>query len=144
MGSKAWVGHDCETDVDECDEMNPLHDCDPNADCVNLAGSFACECREHWVSCDESGSGRENPGCCDYHDCGEEPCQNGATCNEGNPGCQETDADGNIVIGDCYTCTCAYGWTGFDCEIDENECDGSEGGDYLTIKESCHDEAFCS
>ena len=45
---------------------------------------------------------------------------------------------------DCYTCTCAYGWTGFDCEIDEDECKNSEEDQYTTLRDVCHDEAFCT
>merc|ERR1719327_1803424 len=65
---------------------------------------------------------KENAGCYDYPDCSEEPCQHGGTCTEGPDGCEELSVDQEIVMVDCYTCTCAYGWTGFDCEIDEDEC----------------------
>ena len=48
-GAKAWIGHDCEIDVDECDAAAPQHDCDTNADCNNLDGAFSCHCRAHWT-----------------------------------------------------------------------------------------------
>ena len=32
------------TDVDEC--LAGVHDCDPNADCVNTPDSFKCICQE--------------------------------------------------------------------------------------------------
>ncbi|XP_014676539.1 PREDICTED: fibulin-5-like, partial [Priapulus caudatus] len=32
--------------VDECNAA--LHDCDPNATCLNTVGSFRCECNGRW------------------------------------------------------------------------------------------------
>ena len=46
-GAKNWVGHDCETDVDECDENAPLHDCDSHSDCANNDGGFSCKTWDH-------------------------------------------------------------------------------------------------
>jgi len=152
-GARAWVGHDCETNVDECDPSVPQHDCDPHSDCNDNPGGFTCSCHEHWQSTDTDGVDRlarmfgdelEGAGCYDYPDCSEEPCQHGGTCSEGPDGCEETNSDGDVVMVDCYSCTCAYGWTGFDCEIDENECTTSEEGAYNTLGETCHDEAFCT
>jgi len=153
-GSRAWVGHDCDEDVDECDENAPLHDCDTHATCSNQEGSFACFCNEHWQSTDPDGVNREgrafgrdnsNAGCYDWSDCGSSPCENGGTCSEGPDGCEENNAEtGGVDFVDCYTCACAYGYTGFNCEIDENECSNSEEGAYVTLTESCHDEAFCT
>ena len=31
-------------DIDECDDANPQHNCDENAECENNAGSFTCTC----------------------------------------------------------------------------------------------------
>jgi len=152
-GLRAWVGHDCETNVDECDEAEPKHDCDPHATCVDNPGAFTCSCNEHWQSTDTDGNdhlGRmtgeelDVSGCYDWPDCASTPCQHGGTCTEGPDGCEEVNIDGDVVMVDCYTCTCSYGWTGFDCEIDENECTNSEEGDYITLTETCHDEAFCT
>lgn len=36
------------TDIDEC--AIGFHDCDRNATCVNLGGSFTCECNEGFFS----------------------------------------------------------------------------------------------
>jgi hypothetical protein len=151
--ARAWVGHDCETDVDECDPELPQHDCDPHAQCNNNPGGFTCACNEHWQSLDTDGvdrlarmfgDGLEYAGCYDYPDCSEIPCQHGGTCTEGPDGCEITNDEGEVVMVDCYACTCAYGWTGFDCDIDENECDDAMEGDYQTLPESCHGEAFCT
>ena len=60
------------------------------------------------------GPNKENAGCYDYPDCSEEPCQHGGTCTEGPDGCEELN-DQELVMVDCYTCTCVCGWTGFDC-----------------------------
>ena len=35
------------TDVDEC--LAGVHDCDPNADCVNTPDSFKCICQEGFL-----------------------------------------------------------------------------------------------
>ena len=44
----------------------------------------------------------------DKDECLERPCQNGATCAESND-------DGSIAK-DTYRCTCAAGYSGFDCD----------------------------
>ena len=76
-GLRAWVGHDCETNVDECDENEPKHDCDPHATCVDSPGAFSCSCNEHWQSTDTngvnkngrmSGVGQSISGCYDWPD----------------------------------------------------------------------------
>ncbi|CDQ79280.1 unnamed protein product [Oncorhynchus mykiss] len=36
-----WMGHHCQTDVDECSEQQPC-----SHQCVNMAGSYHCVCRE--------------------------------------------------------------------------------------------------
>jgi len=76
-------------------------------------------------------------GCYDIDDCASDPCQNGGTCDgSGRPGC---------VLGDdtatCYVCTCAYGWSGLNCERDEDECVDSELGDRTdTVAALCRDD----
>lgn len=42
------------SDADECDPVNPSHDCDANGYCTNIPGSFICECNPGFV-----GGGRE-------------------------------------------------------------------------------------
>ncbi len=46
----------CKTisEVDEC--LENIHDCDVNANCINTAGSFECECHHGY---NNSGNGRE-------------------------------------------------------------------------------------
>lgn len=36
------------SDIDEC--LEGYHDCDGNATCVNLGGSFTCRCNEGFFS----------------------------------------------------------------------------------------------
>ena len=48
----------------------------------------------------------------DINECGSSPCQNGATCNE---------------LGNRYTCTCASGYTGVNCELGKSMLWGLEG-----------------
>ncbi len=46
----------CQTipEVDEC--LENIHDCDVNANCINTAGSFECDCHNGYYN---SGNGRE-------------------------------------------------------------------------------------
>ncbi|XP_013414710.2 fibulin-1-like [Lingula anatina] len=53
------------------------------------------------------------PRCTDINECASSPCQNGARCvNEVNR----------------YTCQCAAGYTGVNCQNDINECSSNNGG----------------
>jgi hypothetical protein len=134
-----WVGDTCKEDIDEC--ADKTHTCDPNADCINTPGAFDCICRIFEVAEPEfSGPGRMSgwegpgfnpetedgpPGCTDIPDCERfTPCQNGGTCAEGVQGSGQ------------YACTCTYGWTNANCDIDENECENGV--------EDCHENAFCT
>ncbi|XP_077200578.1 fibrillin-2 isoform X1 [Paroedura picta] len=87
------------TDVDECDIG--AHNCDLQASCVNVPGSFRCSCKEGWI-----GNGIK---CIDLDECsnGTHQCSVNAQC---------TNAPGS------YRCICAEGFTGdgFTCsDIDE-------------------------
>ena len=44
-------------DIDECDPVDPKHDCHANAECINIAGSFQCNCLDGYI-----GSGVECSG----------------------------------------------------------------------------------
>jgi len=152
-GGKAWVGKNCQTDVDECDLGTD--DCDSNADCENSPGGFICLCQKNWQSTDLNFVDRKGrmakgadgelsiPGCYDWDDCSSGPCEHGGTCAEGPDGCEELNVDQVWVEVACYECECAYGFSGDNCEKDEDECMDSEDGAYMALKESCHDQAFC-
>ncbi|XP_060119379.1 fibrillin-2-like [Heteronotia binoei] len=77
------------TDVDEC-EIG-AHNCDLQASCVNVPGSFRCSCKEGWI-----GNGIK---CIDLDECsnGTHQCSVNAQC---------TNAPGS------YRCICAEGFTG--------------------------------
>jgi len=99
-----WRGHDCEIDINECEENAPEDlSCDANAYCSNTPGSWTCLCNNGWT-----GEGNVEGGCYDADDCEFSPCQHGGTC---------TDC-GTL----CYLCDCIIGWRGKSCEIDWNEC----------------------
>ncbi|XP_044171674.1 uncharacterized protein LOC114977630 isoform X3 [Acropora millepora] len=84
----------CKQDIDEC-SSNP---CQNGATCVNLVGSYRCNCAPGYTG-----------GTCqtDINECSPNPCQNGATCVNG--------------VGS-YRCNCAPGYTGGTCQTDINEC----------------------
>ena len=83
--------------MDECD--GDTHDCDENAVCQNTAGSYTCECNQHYV-----GDGRT----CDLDECsaGTHICDENASCQYAPPG--------------DYTCECNPGYQGdgFSCDPD--------------------------
>jgi hypothetical protein len=173
-GSKNWLGHDCDIDEDECASLIDDCDIHAQGSarnptiigdgCQNTPGAFTCSCDLGWTPINPATGvdhqGRADnptgPGCYDYDNCGEGNCQNGATCTEGFPGAESRDIEdtvdeegrpmpgGRNTYVAPYFCTCAYGWTGRDCELDENECTDSEEGAYETFAEMCHDEAFCT
>ncbi|XP_044171678.1 uncharacterized protein LOC114977630 isoform X6 [Acropora millepora] len=84
----------CKQDIDEC-SSNP---CQNGATCVNLVGSYRCNCAPGYTG-----------GTCqtDINECSPNPCQNGATCVN--------------LIGS-YRCDCAPGYLGSTCQTDINEC----------------------
>ncbi|XP_067016648.1 uncharacterized protein [Acropora muricata] len=84
----------CKQDIDEC-SSNP---CQNRATCVNLVGSYRCNCAPGYTG-----------GTCqtDINECSPNPCQNGATCVNGVAS---------------YRCNCAPGYTGGTCQTDINEC----------------------
>ncbi|MFT7625932.1 MAG: hypothetical protein ACI9WU_005124, partial [Myxococcota bacterium] len=58
----ASCGGGC-VDMDECAGANGGHDCDANATCANLPGTFMCTCNEGWV-----GDGTDG-GCANADEC---------------------------------------------------------------------------
>ena len=89
------------TDVDEC--MAGLDDCDANADCINLEGSYQCRCRDGFTGdgrvCLLSTPQRRNE-CAD----GTNTCSPNAVCTDLEEG---------------YSCQCRKGFSG-----DGNTCRG--------------------
>ncbi|XP_030761458.1 multiple epidermal growth factor-like domains protein 8 isoform X2 [Sitophilus oryzae] len=80
-----WAYAQC-PDVDECGLG--LHDCHPQADCINTDGSFSCHCRKGYI-----GDGRSSCVRTCYNVCVHGSCQ-------GEPE---------------YKCSCDVGWYGDDC-----------------------------
>ncbi|XP_035828225.1 multiple epidermal growth factor-like domains protein 8 [Aplysia californica] len=83
-----WSYAEC-PDVEEC--LLGMHDCHENATCINVYGSFRCECNRGF-----EGDGRMR---CDetcYFDCHNGKCS-------GPPG---------------FTCICDLGWTNESCDLD--------------------------
>ncbi|XP_075049415.1 nidogen-2 [Mixophyes fleayi] len=114
-------GRDC-TDVDECDVG--LANCGQNTQCLNIPGSFRCECLPGHVfsadgrNCVSSGGGSFG-----------NPCEDGThTCNTATSHC--------VPRGDgVFTCECFPGYvrSGESC-IDVNEC----------TERRCHSDATCT
>lgn len=75
-------------DVDEC-HSSSVSPCHPDAKCVNLMGSFKCECQPGYCG--------DGFNCLDINECIHNPCHPQATC---------TNVPGS------FQCTCPDGWTG--------------------------------
>lgn len=135
-----WAGKTCETNVDECE--TGAHNCDQL--CSDRDGGFDCGCESGWTlnadghncapsSCDTFPACGANAHCVndgelrcvcdpDYEgdpdtgcthkigDCYPNPCLNGGSCIDEDIG---------------YSCVCADGYSGTNCEVD---CNGVSGG----------------
>ncbi|XP_068716558.1 fibropellin-1-like isoform X4 [Montipora foliosa] len=95
-----FTSDQCEQDIDEC--SGDKNNCDLNAICTNIEGSYNCTCKEGFV-----GDGRS---CTHTDECLKSPCHNGATCVN-KPG--------------SYECECISGYHGKHCGIDIDECQNS-------------------
>lgn len=85
----------CDKDIDECVTKSPCHN---GALCVNLPGSFACECAEEYTGkyCEDL----------KLITCENQPCMNGSTC---------TDVVDPITRNN-FTCICMKGYEGTLCD----------------------------
>ncbi|XP_052772015.1 fibrillin-2-like isoform X1 [Mya arenaria] len=90
-------------DVDEC-ERSTTNMCDPVSRCINTEGSYVCECP---VGTRLENDGRTCSECDEYHF--------GRNCLQ----------ECNCIKGVCNStlgCVCDDGWTGPNCDVDEDEC----------------------
>uniref|UniRef100_A0A8C6L3B6 Neural EGFL like 1 n=1 Tax=Nothobranchius furzeri TaxID=105023 RepID=A0A8C6L3B6_NOTFU len=135
----------CE-DIDEC--ATQMHYCQSNTVCVNLPGSYRCDCLPGFIRVDEYS-------CTEHDECasGQNLCDENAictntirghlcTCKPGYVGngtiCRAYCEEGCRSGGTCVspnTCVCPSGFTGRRCETDIDEC--AEG----LIE--CHNHSRC-
>ncbi|KAK3862830.1 hypothetical protein Pcinc_031333, partial [Petrolisthes cinctipes] len=97
-----YTGEFCEEDINEC-ASDP---CQNGAQCTDRIGRFECHCLEEYVgvTCAEL----------KVKNCSRSRCLNGATCNDVfNP---------LTGVADNYTCTCAFGYEGINCESAVDFC----------------------
>ncbi|CAH3178988.1 unnamed protein product [Porites lobata] len=85
-------------DINECTTKNPCHN---GAICVNLHGSYRCDCKSGYTgnNCQK-----------DINECLRSPCKNGAEC---------------VNVRGSYRCDCKSGYEGRNCEKDINECNNN-------------------
>lgn len=108
------------TDIDECDEKDPKHECDANAICINTIGSYECECKKGF-----KGPGRV---CADIDEC-----------EEGTHDCPAPESFCRNTVG-WFACVCSDGYRdegdeGRNC-VDIDECAVGEHN-------NCHKHAKC-
>ena len=131
-------------DNDEC-ELG-THDCAVNANCVNIVGDYACDCKPGY----EHAMDYLGNGCRNFDECAEffHDCDAAATCTDTDP---IQLPDGNTEPG--FICTCPAGWSGdgkscsqidcsttFNCNQSRGACGGSlfvNSADYETDLISC-------
>ncbi|XP_063373745.1 protein crumbs [Cydia amplana] len=105
----AWTGLHCEADVNECDKDSVS--CGPTGTCVNLPGSYICQCER---------------GKCGHECALADPCypagNDTGPCEHGG-GCTQRCSD---VVD--HTCECIDGWAGKNCS-QQSVASESEGSD---------------
>eukprot|EP00079_Xenopus_tropicalis_P031382 XP_017945153.1 PREDICTED: protein kinase C-binding protein NELL1 [Xenopus tropicalis] len=135
----------CE-DIDEC--AAKMHYCHANTVCVNLPGSYRCDCVPGYIrvddfSCTEHDECGEGESSCDENAiCANSVRGHSCTCKPGYVGngtvCRAFCEEGCRYGGTCVApnkCLCPSGFTGSHCEKDIDEC--AEG-----IIE-CHNHSRC-
>ncbi|MFT7623574.1 MAG: hypothetical protein ACI9WU_002757, partial [Myxococcota bacterium] len=109
-------------DQDECAGANGGHDCDVNAACSNLPGTFLCTCNDGWL-----GDGTDG-GCVNADECADEGpgnnCGSDALC---------TDSDGS------FACSCDAGYAGDGIA----QCQGDDCPAGACLDAVCALDSFC-
>lgn len=130
-------------DINECLERGGEngHHCNSNTKCVNVYGSYECECLDGYIRSDKWN-------CVEINECttGQHECDANATCTNtpGSFSCQCKDGfmgDGKTCVpvceprclngGKCIApnvCECRGGYEGASCEKDLDECKTSRHG----------------
>ncbi|XP_039310622.1 protein kinase C-binding protein NELL1 isoform X4 [Solenopsis invicta] len=135
-------------DVDECKQEDGSNYCNANTKCVNVIGSYTCECLPGYYRIDAFN-------CAELDECatGQHLCDEHATCVNTNgsyycickdgyigdgftckPMCNQTCQNG----GECVApgrCSCRRGYIGNSCELDLDEC--------ASDLHRCHQSSTC-
>ncbi|XP_071092386.1 uncharacterized protein [Haliotis cracherodii] len=88
-----YTGHNCETDIDECDATPCEH-----GNCTDMVGDFHCTCQNGFTGRNCS---------ININECAGNPCGDGGHCTD-------------LIAR--YVCICEPGFSGSSCEININEC----------------------
>ncbi|XP_076820951.1 uncharacterized protein LOC143466199 [Clavelina lepadiformis] len=81
----------CNEDVDEC--ANELYDCDRNAACVNIMGSFECSCKSGFIEIGMKCVGSFECVCTEGYTGDLTQCSNIDECATANDNCEKTNGD---------------------------------------------------